>query len=126
MDDLSGKISEILSDPDAMDQIKALSSMLLNGNDENGNHDSTESGEDFSKKSGTSSDSEFPFSPEIMEMIMKFLPLLSSLNKEDDNTRLLSALRPFLSGSRTQKIDEAKKMLMIIKVLPMLREQGLF
>ena len=37
--------------------------------------------------------------PEMLQSIMKIAPLLSSVQQEDDNTRLLYALRPFLKPS---------------------------
>ena len=39
-------------------------------------------------------------SPEMLNTIMKIAPLLGSINQEDDNTRLLHALRPLLKSER--------------------------
>lgn len=54
------------------------------------------------------------------------LPLLSSLNKEDENTALLKALRPYLHGDREKKLDESIKMLQMFRFLPLLKDKGLF
>lgn len=119
MDDISNKISEILSDPSALEQIKALGGMLLNGEGA-----SVPPAED--EASGTAPSGMPSFSPEMMQMFMKIMPLLSSFKTEDDNTKLLSALRPFMSEARCKKIDEAIKMMQIMKIAPLLKSGGLF
>lgn len=52
-------------------------------------------------------------------------PLMGIMGQEDDSTRLLAALKPLLSPPRQKKIDEAMKMLRMIKMLPLLRSSGL-
>lgn len=64
-------------------------------------------------------------SPEILNTIMKIAPLLGTLNQEDDNTRLLNALRPLLKSERQKKLDEAIKIMRMLKFLPILKEQGI-
>ena len=56
---------------------------------------------------------------------MKIAPLLGSINQEDDNTRLLHALRPLLKNERQKKLDEAIKIMRMLKFLPLLKEQGI-
>lgn len=53
-------------------------------------------------------------------------PLLSGIKNEDENTRLLNSLRPFLSGDREKRLDEAIRMLRMLKVMPLLKDQHLF
>ena len=62
------------------------------------------------------------FSPEMIGMFMKFAPLISSMNEENDSTRLLYALRPFLSEKRQSRIDGSVHLLNLMRVLPMLKE----
>ena len=50
------------------------------------------------------------------------MPLLGSLKSEDETTRLLDAIRPFLSEERRLKLDKAKKLIRIMRLLPLLRE----
>ena len=57
-------------------------------------------------------------------MAAKLAPLLGQLNREDDSTRLLMALRPLLGEERRRKIDEAVKILQLMRLLPMLRDMG--
>lgn len=59
-----------------------------------------------------------------LAMVAKLAPLLSQLNREDDSTRLLQALRPMLSEARRAKIDEAVRILQLMRLLPMLKELG--
>lgn len=122
MDDLSSKISSILSDPQALEQIKGLGEMLgLSGasatsSDAQVHKEQQKSPPDMlsSLSSVSSSDS--------LSMLTKFAPLLSDLNKEDDTTRLLFALRPFLSYERQKKLDEAGKLIKMMKLLPVLKQ----
>lgn len=116
MDDLADKIGEFLKDPDALEQIMGLGSMLGIGPDAN----KSESNE---KDSGQTDNPDFP--DDIMGTILKLMPILTSMNKEDNNTRLLNALRPFLKEEKRKKIDEAIKIMQILKILPLLKNQGI-
>ena len=62
--------------------------------------------------------------PDTIGMVAKLAPVLSQLNREDDSTRLLMALRPLLGEERRRKIDEAVKILQLMRLLPMLRDMG--
>lgn len=64
--------------------------------------------------------------PEMLQMASRIAPLLSQVNREDDSTRLLHALRPLLSGPRQKKLDEAIRILQMMRLLPLLKESGLF
>lgn len=54
----------------------------------------------------------------------RLAPLLGKLNEEDDMTRLLHALRPYLSGARLKRAEEADRIVSIMRVLPLLRQTG--
>ena len=64
-------------------------------------------------------------SPGMLNTFMKISPLLGSRYQEDDNTRLLHALRPLLKSERQKKLDEAIKIMRMLKFLPLLKEQGI-
>ncbi len=118
MDDLSQKIGEILADPSMMEQIKSLGGML-----------------------GVNAQTPIPpapppspapvpamqtgglggLSPDMLGMIMKFAPMLSSMNEENDSTRLLRALRPFLSEKRQSRVDGSIRLLGLMRMLPLLK-----
>lgn len=112
MEDLTGKIGQILSDPQAMEQIMSLKNLIL--------PDSKEPQEEplLPKPSSQLS----AFSDDNMQTIMKIIPLLSNIKQDDDTTRLLQALRPFLGEERQHKLDEASKILQLIKILPVIKQ----
>ncbi|MBQ7133333.1 MAG: hypothetical protein IJO20_02455 [Ruminococcus sp.] len=121
MDDLSSKISSILSDPQALEQIKGLGEMLgINNTSSTVIHK-----EESSKSDSVLSSLSSGFSPQMLSMMTKLAPLLSDMNKEDDTTRLLFSLRPFLSDERKKKLDEASKILKIMKLLPLIKDVGI-
>ena len=116
MDDISEKIASILSDPESMNTINSIVSSLSTAQEED-NHPAWKGKQpDLSSMLGADS----------MSMIMKLAPLLSHFQEEDDNTRLLTALRPLLKEERQAKLDTAKKLMQLYKMLPLLKEQGLF
>ncbi len=116
MDDLSQKISEIMSDPQALEQIKGLGEMLGLNNIQNAPLHNTP----------VSSDSTSGFdTANMMGIVTKLAPMLGNLNKEDDTTRLLVALRPFLSVERRKKLDEAAKLIKMMRLLPLIKDTNL-
>lgn len=88
---------------------------LLAGLSQNNNKQSS-SVSDFSSLMGGDS----------LSMITKLAPILGSLRKEDDTTRLLNAIRPFLSMERRKKLDEAEKMMKMMRLLPYFKDFSLF
>lgn len=108
MDDITGKISQLLSDPQAMEQIMSLTNLLAPGSEE---------------PQKQQKESVLPSLPDdTMKTVMKIMPLLSNIRKDDDTTRLLKALRPFLCEERRKKLDEAEKILQLIKILPVIKQ----
>lgn len=107
MDDLTGKISQLLSDPSALEQLKNFGSLL-----------------GVQPEQQKEPESQPPINADTMQTVMKLMPLLGSMKEEDDNVRLLKALRPFLGDERQKKLDEAIKMLGFMKLLPMLKNLG--
>ena len=61
-----------------------------------------------------------------MDMLMKLMSLFGSMNQQDDNERLLLALKPLLREEKRCKVDTAVKMLKLFALLPILKESGLF
>lgn len=108
MDDLSEKLSGILSDPEAMRDIAALASQL--GVDAPGVHKEPEP----------------PPADDTAAMLSGLMPMLGSLKQEDETTRLLEAMRPFLSEERQRKLDKAKRLLKVMKLMPLLKDLSLF
>ncbi|WP_407382551.1 hypothetical protein [Ruminococcus sp.] len=138
-DDLSEKLSGILSDPEAMKEIASLASQLgvdapgvLNDRPQAPDH--AEGARSDPKGSldlqgllrSLNTDSASPKPVAEAAALTSLLPLLGSLRQEDDTTRLLDAMRPFLSEERQTKLDRAKRLIKVLKLMPMLRELPLF
>ena len=111
MDDLNAKLSSILSDPEAMKEIAALASSL--GADAPGVH---------KEPPPVSVPAPQDDSAAALSMMSGLMPLLGKMRQDDDTTRLLEAIRPFLSEERREKLDKAKKLIAVMRLMPMLRE----
>ncbi len=141
MDNLENAISGILSDPDAMEKIRELSRGLGLAPQQNptpkensanpGGFDLSSLASAFSQMSQPSSPALSGgigngLSPDILSIGTKLMPLMSSFNREDESTVLLNALRPFLSKQKCQRLDEASKILRIMRLLPAIKDMGIF
>ncbi|MBO5912816.1 MAG: hypothetical protein J6Q76_05020 [Clostridia bacterium] len=113
MDDIAGKLSEFLQDPEAISKLKGVAENLL-GNQSKQNDIPTEAASDsFSLPDGFD-----------LGKIMGLMSVFKN-QKQDHRSELLIALKPHLSEHRREKVDQAVKLLKIIALLPVLREQGL-
>ncbi|MBQ5840825.1 MAG: hypothetical protein IIW40_02605 [Clostridia bacterium] len=112
MDDLGEKISKLLSSPDAMEKIQ--SAMAAFG---------------VQESASQAASSPLPPAPAgglpDLNAIAKLAPLLSSMGQDNNDTRLLQALRPYLHGERAGRLDETMRLLRLLRLLPMLQESGL-
>ena len=128
MDDLSDALSSILSSPESMERLKSLASSLLGEEGQQGTESSDEASALPSVPENSEADSQgdSPLGGIDLNMITKLIPLLSQFNQEDDNTKLLKALRPHLHTHRQKRLDEAAKLMQLVKLLPIIRQQGLF
>ena len=115
MDDLTGKLAEMLQDPETMKQIQDLAGMLGQGNSSGDSSPSVPPPSSPGQQVSGSSNGQPAISP-----------LLSSINQENDNTRFLKALRPLLGKERQHRLDEAMRLLQLTSLLPLLKQQGLF
>ena len=115
MGDIQNKIAEIMADPEAVKEIQSLVKMLGLGSEEPAPAPPAASAPDVGNM----------LSGEALGAVTRLMPLLSTVNQEDETSRLLTALRPFLSDEKCRKLDSAKKMLRIMKLLPVLKEGGL-
>ena len=113
-DDLSDKLSGILNDPQAMRDIAALAKEL--GVDASGLHKEEAPPQTVPPKPAD----------DMMTQLLSLAPMLGSLKQEDDTTRLLDAMRPFLSEERRQKLDKAKRLIKVMKLMPLLKDLPLF
>lgn len=54
------------------------------------------------------------------QMISKIGSIMNAMNKKDDRTRLIEALKPLLSEKRRRKADEAMQMMKLMALLPLI------
>ena len=148
MDDLSGKINELLSNPAALAQIQSLAASLgLGGSGESGGNGGGGGSSQGSTPGGVSAPSADGESGllsalsgllgqqkepsaaaggELAQSLLRMAPLLGSLREETPGTQLLRALRPLLSPARQERLDQAIRLLQLTRVLPLLKSSGLF
>ncbi|MBE6823623.1 hypothetical protein [Clostridium sp. KNHs216] len=121
MDDLAAMLGELLKSPGAMDKLKGLASGLLGGAAAE-----PAAGGDAPPPEPPDGGSPLGIDADALQMMTKIAPLLSSFRQEDDSTRFLHALRPLLSEERQKKLDEATKLLQLMRLLPLFKSSGIF
>lgn len=115
MDDLSSKLTELLSDPESMNRVRQMAESILG-----------ESGDDAPAP---------PSTPDISslgnmlgsEELQSIISVISKMKSAGDDSRvqLISALRPHLSEERKKRADTAIKILKLLDVLPLIKDSGL-
>ena len=101
MSELEDKINQILSDPEALKQVQSLGEQL----------GLSQSPPEPPKLPPSS----VPVSDDMLGTITRLAPLMQSFKSDDDTTRLLNALKPFLSEDKRQKLDRAEKLIKLIE-----------
>lgn len=121
MNGIEDKLKGILSDPEAVSKLKSLGQAL--GLD-------TSAG--FAPEPKPQQNLNLPFmgsntaNDETLSAFMRLAPLLNDMGKDDETACLLNALRPFLSEPRRKRLEQAGKMLKVMRLLPILRESRIF
>jgi hypothetical protein len=111
MDDISGKINELFSNPESMETIKNLIGMLGNNAGEEQQEQQQE------RKQSPMGD--MPFDPDTLLKMKKAFDLLK---KDDPRVEFLLALKPNLSEKRSKKVDEAIHLLKLVNLIPLLQD----
>ena len=102
MSEMQDAINQILSDPEAMKQVQSLGEQL-----------------------GLSKPQPKP-EPEGLGALTKLAPLMNSFSADDEVSRLFEALRPFLGEEKRRRLDQAARLMRLIKVIPLIKDSGLF
>lgn len=130
MDDLNQKINDLLNSPDGMARIRNMMEALGLSTDEG--KDGQPAAQTAPPEPEETPDPPVPAPaasgggmPD-MSILLKLAPLLGNMNKDDENTVLLKALRPYLHGDREKRLDDAIQILRLMKFLPLIQEKGLF
>lgn len=61
-----------------------------------------------------------------MDMILKMGSVFSELNADDDRARLLRDLKPFLSDEKKEHVEQAIKILKLLKIAEKAKTEKLF
>lgn len=56
------------------------------------------------------------------QMMAKISSIMGAMNKKDDRTRFIEALKPLLSEKRRKRADEAMQMMKLFELLPTLTQ----
>ena len=116
MSDIQDKINRILSDPEALKQVQSLGAQLgLSGDNPVKQESSPPPAPPVSSTNG-----------ELMSALTKFAPMMSGFSEDDDVSRLLQALRPFLSAEKQQKLDRAQRLMKLVRIIPLIKDSGIF
>lgn len=106
MDDFEEKLNQILSSPQTMEQILSLASSLSGD------------GADPPDAQPPSGEESSPLPLPDAALLGKLMPLLSVWQQgEDDKTRLLEAMKPFLRQERVHKLDQAIRIARLSRVI---------
>lgn len=110
MDNINDILSN-LSDEDMENLMAAAESLFSSQKEDNGSDGEAASGSampDFASLLGNA------------QMISKISSVMGAMNKKDDRTRLIEALKPLLSEKRRKRADEAMQMMKLFELLPAL------
>lgn len=118
MEDLNDKIARVLSDPDSLAKIQGMMA-ALGGGDSPAPPAATI--QETTPPPGNGGGASMPD----LGALSRLMPLMGAFDREDDDTRLLQALRPYLHGERAGRLDETMKLLKLTRLLPLLQEQGI-
>lgn len=116
MDDLFSSLENFINSPDGKKQLDDLSKMF------NTNETSTN---DTNSSDNNENNKGFDFSGIDINMIMMIGQIMDGLNSEDENTKLLKALKPHLKEEKHEKIEKAIKILKMLSILPLLKDSGI-
>ena len=115
MDDMLGKMGAILSDPESVQQLQELAQMLQQESGETGESPKQEQSGNADGESGGFD----------MEMLLRIQELMGAMQQNDEDARLLLALRPHLKTQRQKKLDQAVKLMKLYAVFSAVKENGM-
>lgn len=138
MDDLASMITQFLSSEEGMNQLRSVSAALGLPDPgaagpqagQNGfvpppvNNSTPNGGIPFFSSEASSSQAGAPSLD--LNTLMLMQRAISALNQDDRNTELLRALKPHFSEERAKKVDDAIRILQLIRLLPLVKDLGLF
>jgi hypothetical protein len=114
LEDLSKKLTDLLSSPEGLEQIKNVASMLSSGF--GGSSDTPQPTSDSSSGSSQEGSSNFDdfINPQTIMNLKEAYESMNNVN--DNNINLLLALKPHMSDKRKSKIELAVKLIRLSKL----------
>ena len=116
MDNIGDIINSVLSDPEAVAKLKETAKQLGLDGDNVG-----DSSQLINSQPAAKAESSSPASPDLLSAINQLVPMLGKMQQEDDMSRLIHALKPYLSGNRLKKAEEADKIMAVMRLIPLLK-----
>ena len=117
MDDISAKINELLGSQEGVKQITQMAQQL---------------GIDASQLDGILQSEPPPqkekptkdlFDGIDVETLLKVQKIMSRMNNTNNETALLDALKPYMSAERSKRIDEAKRIMNLMQIIPLINSE---
>ena len=118
MEDIMGKLGELLSDEESVRQLSELAQMLTSEGADGSDGGESSDGDNPAESSGNAGTPDFG-------ALMKLTGLFGAVSQTDKNAELLMALKPHLSPERQKKVDKAIKLLKLIAVWNIAKDSGL-
>ena len=106
MNDIMSRINELLSDEESAKQLSELAQMLVNDEKETATEDKTSDIPDLSS-------------------VLKISSVIAEASEKDMNSDLITALKPHLSKEKQKKADKAIKLLKLIAIWEIIKDNGL-
>ena len=104
MEDIMGRISELLSDEESVKQLSELAQMLVS--EEGAENENTSEQPDLSS-------------------LMKLTSLVGAASNDTRNTDLLLALKPHLGADKQKRVDKAIKLMKLLAMWNIAKNSGL-
>lgn len=124
LSELSSLLSPILNDPQAMSGLlEAAERMGLSGLIPDAKPEKPRDDGERPKPPGGAGSPLLP--PELLAVFGKLTPALGEMSRDDDTTRLLAALKPFLSAERVKKLDDVERLLKLTRLINIIKESKL-
>ena len=125
--DLGAMISQLLADPQRMQQLGQMAASLgLGAPAQSSSNETASCGglPDLSAVLGAAPNETNPVIDP--SLLLKLQSAMQSLSHPSPSVELLRALRPLLSAKRAKKVDDAVRIMQLVQLLPTLKEIGLF
>jgi hypothetical protein len=129
-------IEEILNDPESIQDLQDLADMFFandsesnngenyaNENEIHGENYADPSGENYANDNNNADNDNFGGFD--WTILFKVQEIFAEYNKEDANTKLLKSIEPFLSEDRRERAEKAAKIIKLVSVAQLLKENGM-